>query len=339
MSAGLLHRVPRGLRVAGVGPIVVDPGEGSIRMVQRRAAGGVRSASYPARGGFGADALVAAETLAGVLERRGFSGRSVVMLAPRAVTQSALVAVPRQGEGVPIGAIVDAEVARIHEIEEGFEAASWRLPRSSDAGGDAAVMAQAVTHADAMGLIDAFEAHGLLVTALLPVTPVFVAAAAARGLLGEGMGVLIDAGWRASTIAAVVDGACVYQRSVAGMGFGSAIERLARDSIDPGQVIEAELGEAGDFREGGLVARAADRLAGELGAEARRVGEYAARRYRGRAIARVGLAGGLWSVPETVDRVGVVTGAEAAVLSDADTDPGEALAAACANLWTAEVAA
>lgn len=296
------------------GSIVLDLGEGAVRAVQTRPRQQPRVCAFPVESG-SLDCLEAtAACLAGVLERRGFRGGRVTLVAPRSLTKASLVALPRAGEGVPVEAIVRAEVARVHEIEGGFEVISWPLPRSSDATGDAGVMVQAIEHKPAMEIVRALERQGLVVQSMLPATPLLTRAAGSLGLVGQGMCVLIDAGWRSTHVTALVAGVCVYQRSLSNTGLGAALRGALRGSVSIADVIESEGPCLADVPAGRMVHRAAMQVAEHLGREARRVADYASRRYRGHDLEAAVLTGDLWDVPGAAEQVAETSGASAQVL-------------------------
>ncbi|MEM9559423.1 MAG: hypothetical protein AAF995_03890 [Planctomycetota bacterium] len=298
----------------GAAPIVVDMGEGAVRAVQARKRGEPRVCCYPALHDAIGQADESAACLAGVLDRHGFVGSRVVLIAPRRLTRASLVAVPRAAEGVPIDAIVRAEVARVHGIDDGFEVVKWPLPRSSDATGEAGVMVQAIEHKPALGVVRALERQGLVVESLLPVTPLLTRSAVAMGITGSGMSVLIEAGWRDAYVSALIAGVCVYQRTLSGVGLGAVLAQALDDGADAADAIESEGGRLAGVTDGGLVSRSAAAVADQLGSEAKRVSEYASRRYRGHQLGAALLSGDLWDVPGAEARVAASVGAAARVL-------------------------
>src|SRR3954469_22371612 len=83
-------------------------------------------AATPANAGLkGTDAQV----LAGALERGGFSGRRVTVIAPRHLLYTEVLELPPRASGAPIEQLARVELARSNRCEEGsFTLGMWDVP-------------------------------------------------------------------------------------------------------------------------------------------------------------------------------------------------------------------
>jgi Tfp pilus assembly PilM family ATPase len=192
-----------------------------------------------------------AATLAGVLERQGFIGRRVVLVAPRDTLLTEVLELPPRASGAPIEQLARIELARVSRCEpDSFELGTWDLPTSSGSGPQP-VFAVGMPHARSEPLVATLDAAGLEVVAIDtpgcslaracgPLLARPAVSAASGGLLNA----VLDVGWNTTLLVAVFcgpasagRGVVVYERSIMESGLRRVFESLqSRLGLDPGAV-------------------------------------------------------------------------------------------------------
>lgn len=281
-------------------PIGLDIGSRSVKGVQvRRRAGAVEMVAQvqfarPA----GAPEVPGEDEIArieGVLYRHGFVGSRVALAAPRSGAFAAEVEAPPRGRGVPIDAIVHAELARVQRAEPGtFEHTFWDLPAVGRRHGSGAVMAVGIEREGLIGVVDRFQQAGLDVVAVdLP--GLALARAASIGEHADPFLVVVDLGFSAVSITVVHQDTVVYEREAPAGALDRLERRLAeRLGVDADlashllESIGADDAGAGQEVARGLLAEHAGIIAEDIRAS---IG-YAAHRYRTDPRATVVACGG-----------------------------------------------
>lgn len=118
-------------------PIGLELGGGEVRAVQLARTGDgdgvVCHAAFPRAEGPGPAGVVTPDEAAwitGVLERRGFVGRKVSVIAPHGSCSAHIVDLPDRDSGAPAEVIARAEIARNRRCPpDRFELATWYLPQ------------------------------------------------------------------------------------------------------------------------------------------------------------------------------------------------------------------
>lgn len=250
-----------------------------------------------------------------VLDRRGFAGRTVTLALPYRALLTSYLDLPPRASGAPVEQIARAEMARTNRLKPGtIEVALWDLPAVGRAGHGSPALAVACTHEAGESLAALFEAGGLEVAAIDAGSCAL--ARATDPVLGEadGLGAIIEIGWRSSRLVVVKASIVVYERVLTGVGQQSVREALM-DKLDLDEEIADYLLERvgllereGDDRESWELLGEAHTLIREwveaLGREAEASIEYALRRYGHDRIARVVLVGANASMPGLADELG-----------------------------------
>lgn len=152
-----------------------------------------------------------AARLSGALDRRGFRGRRVTVVAPRSALLSATLELPPRSSGAPIEQLARIELARAHKCDpQSFELGTWDLPAPARLEGQTHVFAAALPHAVSEQLIGVLAGAGLEVNAVdIP------ANALARGLAGHGAPeVALELGWEGATLAVLHGGVVAHERTI-----------------------------------------------------------------------------------------------------------------------------
>ena len=161
------------------------------------------------------------ERLLDVLERRGFSGRRVVLCAPAAALQSDLLDLPPRSSGAPIEQIARSEMSRAATLHNtAFEMGCWDLPASARGNAGTSVLAVAIRHADADALIEPLEQQGLDVIAL-DTTSWALARAMGRNAATGGIAAVADLGFSGTSLVLLGEGGVLYQRHLREAGIGT----------------------------------------------------------------------------------------------------------------------
>jgi len=175
--------------------------------------------------------------LVGVLERRGFVGTDVSVVAPGDALVSAVLELPPRSSGAPIDLVARAELARMHELEEGtFAMGSWDLPHAARAraASETAMLAIACPHERGDALAELLWGCGCELAAIDARSATL--ARACEGVLGdaEDQVAILDLGWSASHLVILHRGVVVYERTLSRTGIGHVIAALSEQlSIDP----------------------------------------------------------------------------------------------------------
>jgi Tfp pilus assembly PilM family ATPase len=190
--------------------------------------------------------------LLGTLERQGFAGDRVVLAAPPDRLSTSVLDLPPRSSQAPIEQIARMELARAHRFApDQFEMGCWDLPAAARAAKATPAMAVACTHADALALIDPFEAEGLDVVAL-DVLPCALARAcvpligADSGWAGgSGITGIVDIGWSTADLILLNEGVVIYTRSLADSGISRLYQTLGTRLRLEVEVIDYLLAESG----------------------------------------------------------------------------------------------
>ncbi len=204
--------------------------------------------SIPRTSGTGLIGLDEAKWLRSVLSRQRFKGSKMVLAVPQDKFLTGVLELPPRREGVPLGQIVDAELARLHGFSPGtVETGFWDLPASKGKDG-IEVLAVACKHEISEEIVDIFESAGLDVAALD--SPVNSLVRACESLLADdSITVILDLDWHWASLALIGQGQIVYQRVIEGAGLGQLSDVLAdRLELDDQAVdyILSEIGLAGN---------------------------------------------------------------------------------------------
>lgn len=281
------------------------------------------------------------ERLEGVLSRHGFEGRRIVLAVPDRVLKCSSLELPPRSSGAPIAQLARMEVARAFRIDAGaLEIACWDVPGEGQ--GSTAVLAAALSHADAAGILNPFDAAGFVPVALEP--RVCAMARAAAPLVPDPAAVsgVIDLGEPAAVLAVLQQGVVAYERSMPECGLAglraemSSTLRLAPNVID--FVLEPRQAEGVAVEVPGGAAAVLESSAEIIARETRAALEYVARRSEGGKPGRILLAGPGARIPTIVKRLSEELGQELAplapgglaeapsALAEAAADPGLAVA-------------
>jgi Tfp pilus assembly PilM family ATPase len=176
-----------------------------------------------------------------VLERRGFSGRRVVLSSPPAVLQSDLLDLPPRSSGAPLEQIARSEMARSSSLQgTPFEMECWDLPAAARANSGTSVLAVAVRHADAEALIDPFERQGADVVALDSASWA-LARALGRSAAEPGCIVAVaDLGFSGASLVLLGEASVLYQRHLPEAGVAS-LYRTVMDRYDASEEVARRL--------------------------------------------------------------------------------------------------
>ncbi|HYE01652.1 MAG TPA: hypothetical protein VD963_00310 [Phycisphaerales bacterium] len=218
--------------------IGLDLGPTHVRAVQFRRLGrpgaAAAVASFPRRETgplLGADE---AARVARVLDRQGFSGRTVVVGVPDELLLSATLELP-PGPAPPLEAAARVELARSAGCGPmSLEVSCWRLPAGTRGRESAAGLAAGCLHRDATALLDALEAGGLVPVALEPRPAAAVRACGALFAETGSICGLVEIDGPGTVITITNQGAITYTRFAADRGLAALAGRLAQDlSIVP----------------------------------------------------------------------------------------------------------
>lgn len=186
------------------------------------------------------------ERLEGVLHRRGFTGRRVVVAAPPRSLTCAAITMPPASSGAPLDQIAKAELARIARREPSAVEVGW-WPVPAPAGGrqheSTHAMAAACARAEVESLVARFDAGGLEVEAMD--APAWALARAARAMLhADGLRpelcAVLDLGHTLANLVVLRDGVPVYERQLEDMGV-AALENELRKAQGVGEEVVAHL--------------------------------------------------------------------------------------------------
>ncbi|MEM1329203.1 MAG: hypothetical protein AAGG07_01450 [Planctomycetota bacterium] len=148
-----------------------------------------------------------ATRLARVLERRGWRGHPVRLIAPQGIVRAAELSLPPRSSGAPVDEIARQECRRLFGLDGGFELSLVPLPAGRETGVEPA-LAIACGHDAAEGVLAPLERAGIEVTAFEPAVTALSRAA------GSGAVLTLDLGAGSSMIVTSVDGEARYQREL-----------------------------------------------------------------------------------------------------------------------------
>lgn len=167
-----------------------------------------------------------------VLDRRGFSGRRMVVVAP--LVHSATLELPPRSSGAPVDDLARQEVARSLKLEvPDIEVALWDVPRPPRGGDGTFVLAVGLPHKESGPLLDALEDAGATVEALDCRCCAMARSCAAQVDAGAGVTGLIDVEDAAISIAVMNSGVVVYDRVVRDAGL-DRLRTMIRDGLGGG---------------------------------------------------------------------------------------------------------
>ena len=298
-------------------PIGIDAGGRFINAVQLGRAGRgwrIEAAASIARRD-SAVPLDVEETvrLVAVLDRQGFRGRAAVLAMPSDSVMTAVLEVPSETAAAPIAQLARLELAAAHKCDpQSLEVACWRLPRPARSAGAGCISAVACKHHEANGLIDIFEAAGMMVAAL-DVQSCAAARACAPILAGSsGLAALLNVGWTTAHLVVLCADVVVFERALTEHGLNRLHMVLAgKFDLQP-DVADHLIGEIGltqappgavrsDLLKAvrGHIAGYLDRLASEL----RLSLSYAAQEHAKSGVDRLLVHGEGASIPGLADRL------------------------------------
>jgi len=215
-------------------PIGVDVGERRIRAVQLHLSSDrwrvKAAASLPRDTPNSPVSRAEAHRLRGLLDKKGFTGKSIVLAVPSDRLLTGVLELPPRASGAPIDQLARFEFARMHHWDsQSFELVCWDLPAPGRATNSTFVMAAACTHADANELLDVFEGEGLDVRGLD--THATAAARACEPLLTDvsGIAAILDIGWASARLLLLYQGVVVYERDLPKGGIARLVRSPASD--------------------------------------------------------------------------------------------------------------
>lgn len=218
-------------------PIGLDLGALTIRAAQRELTGGVLAVASIRREK--PDTTYSPrdfERLQGVLYRRGFRGRDLVIAAPKSIIQRTSIELPPKQSGAPIEQIARSELARqTHEQPNAFEFAWWNAPQPPRHGAATRAIAVSIPHAKADALLDGAESIGLNPRALFSPSTA-IAAAVPPPEPGSTSGVL-DLGWSDATLVVLNSSEIIFERQLGGCGLADITRETAKKrNLDPARL-------------------------------------------------------------------------------------------------------
>ncbi|MBM4109253.1 MAG: hypothetical protein FJ255_10665 [Phycisphaerae bacterium] len=290
-----------------VGPIGVQIGARRLIAAQVESRGrrprlhALARISRGASGG-GLPELSDLERLSETMERLGFEGRQVVLVAPAEKELVSVLELPAKSAGAPLGAIAPAEFARERRIDPGsFEMGWWELPEASRAAPGTRAMAVGIAHEDVEGLIELVVRAGFDPVAVDARAVAFGRAVSAAGGSAEGINAVVDIGWGGVGVSLLVGSMVVYHRTVFDAGLVACHREIcSRLGVDAEgaevllDVVGGGDGESGSGVDPALLSRARSLAAPRLRALARDVSaslSYGSHLYPGQAVGRVYVVG------------------------------------------------
>ncbi|MDX9912145.1 MAG: hypothetical protein RBS39_09965 [Phycisphaerales bacterium] len=208
------------------GLIGLDIGERRIRAVQLDASGArVHRTLCIVRPPVGGETLGDDECgrLADALDRLGFAGSRVSMVAPRAALCSSVLDLPPRATGAPIEKIAMGELAGRNRIDpERTELALWSTGEPGSRNGTERIIAVACAHEKAEAYVAPLERAGLRVEGMIPPTIALVQAMS----VGRSHRIVLDLGWSSARVALVRDGLVLFDRAMQDAGLARVFERV-----------------------------------------------------------------------------------------------------------------
>ena len=174
------------------------------------------------------------ERLCGVLYRRGFRGREVVVTAPKSIIQRSTLDLPPRESGAPLDEIARGELARqTHQDPGVFEFTWWDAPQPPRHGATVRAIAISCGHEQAGALLDAMEGCGLKPVALL--SPSTAAAVAVRPPEPGALSGVLDLGWSEAVFVVRDEADIVFERRLNGCEICRLVRVIAgKHRIDQG---------------------------------------------------------------------------------------------------------
>jgi Tfp pilus assembly PilM family ATPase len=172
-----------------------------------------------------------ADLVAGVLERLGFEGHQVVLVAPRDMLYTDVLELPPRSSGAPIDQLARMELARSNRCDpDSFELGLWDLPAAGRGGGGAGpegshVFAVGLPHEKSEPLISALEGAGFDVVAIdtpgCAIARACLPLRAQAGASHTSLTAILEVGWHSALLIVAcggADGVVVYERSIVEAG-------------------------------------------------------------------------------------------------------------------------
>lgn len=175
------------------------------------------------------------------LQRRGFSGRDLVVAAPSDAVATSVIAVPRPTRAEDLPHRVGEELLRAtHWDPAANEIAWWEIGASGRGNANVDVMAVACPHPTAEALFDLVDASGLNLRAI------DIAGAAAQRwshatTASDPCLALVEFTWSAMRVVAMHDDLFVYERSIPECGIASLFEAAERETSLSADLLELAL--------------------------------------------------------------------------------------------------
>lgn len=180
-----------------------------------------------------------AQLVAGLLDRRDFVSRRVVIAAPGDSAFSAVLDLPPRSSAAPIDQLAAIELARTHKLDpKTLSVATWQLPIPTRAGEPAKHMAVALPSAAGERLVMAFESQGLFVEAI-DARALAMARAITPRPDDEGCIIpILCADWHRATLTAVFQGEVFYERALETARFRALDAAVKATAIDSPAIID-----------------------------------------------------------------------------------------------------
>lgn len=242
------------------------------------------------------------ERLSEAMDRLGFVGRRVVLVAPSEKEMVSVLELPPRNSGAPLDQIASSEFARERRLESGtFEMSWWELPEPPRASPGMRAMAIGLAHADVARLLEVVESVGFDPIAVDARAPALGRAVTRAAGAGEGINTVLDFGWAGAGISLMLGSTVVYHRTISDVGL-ETWEREFRDRLGVDDEAAAVLTDAAggapseepSATDPGLLARARALVAPRLEALARGVSAsltYGSHLYPGREAGQVFVVG------------------------------------------------
>lgn len=271
------------------------------------------------------------DRLAAVLERRGFVGSAVSLVAPDEMVASAVLDLPPRSSGAPVDKIAQGEMARLHGLEpDGFAMGSWDLPRAvgARAESETAVLALACKHAHGQALGEQAWSAGLELVAIDARCAALARACEPMLNTEQGQRAVLDLGWSSARLVVVHEGTLVYERGLPEGSVGSLASTIGDHfTLEPdlARVVLAEVGcveHPGDtpspYDASGHIADLIIEWTSALGGQVATALGYAAHRYGTDRATTLLLTGASGQIRGLAAGLGAHLGSEARIVAPSD---------------------
>jgi Tfp pilus assembly PilM family ATPase len=180
-----------------------------------------------------------ASRLADVMERQGFSSRTVAISAPADHLLCSTLELPPVSEHAPMDQIARAEAARVHRLQAvPFELSYWPLPGNGRGARSSSAFSVTLPHKQSMQIVDSLAAAGFDIAVIDGW--MFSALRACFRLAAEApkLTAIIDVGWNAMRLVLTIGSTIIAVREVAEAGLVKLLPRLCdelkveRDTIE-----------------------------------------------------------------------------------------------------------